>query len=178
MLIQAAWSDAVVEESNLSVQIAALRKLLGPQPDGSEWIATIPRAGYRFVGTVHVVVPALDGGSPVASQPDLRERPSIVVLPFANVSGNKEQEYLADGITEDIITALRRFRWFRVIGRNSSFVYKGKSVDSKHVARDLGVRYVLVTQDVERRRARDSEISGKRCVRSQLPAGVVAGVPV
>jgi TolB-like protein len=143
VLMQAAWSDAVVEESNLSVQIAALRKLLGPQPDGSEWITTIPRAGYRFVGSVHVVVPALDGASPVASQPDLRERPSIVVLPFANVSGDKEQEYLADGITEDIITALSRFRWFRVIGRNSSFVYKGKSVDSKHVARDLGVRYVL-----------------------------------
>jgi TolB-like protein len=141
-LMQAAWFDAIVEESNLSVQIAALRKLLGPQPDGSEWIATIPRAGYRFVGTVQVV-PAIDSASPAAGQPDLRERPSIAVLPFANISGDKEQEYLADGITEDIVTALTRFRWFRVIGRNSSFVYKGKSVDSKQVARELGVRYVL-----------------------------------
>jgi TolB-like protein len=143
-LMQAAWSDAIVEESNLSVQIAALRKLLGPQPDGSEWIATVPRAGYRFVGSVYVLDPAVDGASPAAGQPaDLPERPSIVVLPFANISGDKEQEYLADGITEDIITALTRFRWFRVIGRNSSFVFKGKSVDSKQVARELGVRYML-----------------------------------
>jgi TolB-like protein len=143
-LMQAAWSDAIVEESNLSVQIAALRKLLGPQPNGSEWIATVPRAGYRFVGTVQVLDPGMDGAPPAARQPtDLAERPSIMVLPFANISGDKEQEYLADGITEDIITALTRFRWFRVIGRNSSFVYKGKSVDSKQVARELGVRYVL-----------------------------------
>jgi TolB-like protein len=143
-LMEAAWSDAIVEESNLSVQIATLRKLLGPQPDGSDWIATVPRAGYRFVGSVRVPEPAAGGASPAAGQPaDLPERPSIVVLPFANVSGDKEQEYLADGITEDIITALTRFRWFRVIGRNSSFVYKGKSVDSKQVARELGVHYVL-----------------------------------
>jgi TolB-like protein len=143
-LMQAAWSDAIVEESNLSVQIAAVRKLLGPQPDGSEWIATVPRAGYRFVGSVHVLDSVVDSASPAAGQrADLPERPSIVVLPFANVSGDKEQEYLADGITEDIITALTRFRWFRVIGRNSSFVYKGKSVDSKKVAHELGVRYVL-----------------------------------
>lgn len=144
-LMQAAWSDAVVEESNLPVQIAALRKLLGPQPDGSEWIATVPRAGYRFVGSVHVpddlaVASVLAAAGRAA---DLRERPSIVVLPFANVSGDREQEYLADGITEDIIIALTRFRWFRVIGRNSSFVYKSQPVDSRHVARDLGVRYVL-----------------------------------
>lgn len=143
-LMQAAWSDAIVEESNLSVQIAALRKLLGPQPDGSEWIATVPRAGYRFVGSVHVLDTAEERASPEAGQPaDLTERPSIVVLPFANISGDKEQEYLADGITEDIITALTRFRWFRVIGRNSSFVYKGRSIDSKQVASELGVRYVL-----------------------------------
>jgi TolB-like protein len=143
-LMQAAWSDAIVEESNLSVQIAAVRKLLGPQPDGSEWIATVPRAGYRFVGSVHVLDFVVDSASPAAGQrADQPERPSIVVLPFANVSGDKEQEYLADGITEDIITALTRFRWFRVIGRNSSFVYKGKSADSKQVAHELGVRYVL-----------------------------------
>ncbi|TIR44674.1 MAG: transcriptional regulator, partial [Mesorhizobium sp.] len=69
----------------------------------------------------------------------LSERPSIAVLPFANVSGDREQAYLADGITEDTITALTKFRWFRVIGRNSSFVYKDKTVDSKQVARELGV---------------------------------------
>jgi TolB-like protein len=143
-LMQAAWSDAVVEEGNLSVQIAALRKLLGPQPDGTNWIATVARGGYRFAGSLHAVTPAepqtMRGAGEPASSP---EKTSIVVLPFVNVSGDKKQDYLIDGITEDIITALTRFRWFRVIGRNSSFVYKARPVDTKQIARQLGVRYVL-----------------------------------
>src|SRR5262249_29870567 len=73
----------------------------------------------------------------------LPERPSIAVLPFNNVSGDPEQDYFVDGITEDIITALSKWRWFLVIARNSTFAYKGKSVDLKEVGRDLGVRYVL-----------------------------------
>jgi adenylate cyclase len=75
--------------------------------------------------------------------PQLPDRPSIAVLPFANISGDPEQEYFADGIAEDVITALSKFRWFFVIARNSTFTYKGKSVDVKTVAQDLGVRYVL-----------------------------------
>jgi adenylate cyclase len=71
------------------------------------------------------------------------DRPSIAVLPFNNVSGDPEQEYFVDGITEDIITALSKWRWFLVIARNSTFAYKGKSVGLKEVGRDLGVRYVL-----------------------------------
>jgi len=71
------------------------------------------------------------------------DRPSIAVLPFANMSGDAEQEYFADGITEDIITALSKLRWLFVIARNSSFIYKGKAVDVKRAARELGVRYVL-----------------------------------
>ncbi len=71
------------------------------------------------------------------------EKPSIAVLPFANMSGDPEQEYFADGISEDIITGLSKLRWFFVIARNSSFAYKGKSDDIKRVARELGVRYVL-----------------------------------
>jgi adenylate cyclase len=71
------------------------------------------------------------------------ERPSIAVLPFANMSGDSEQEYFADGITEDIITGLSKLRWFFVIARNSSFTYKGKAVDVKRAARELGVRYIL-----------------------------------
>src|ERR1700694_3774517 len=141
-LMQAAWGDTAVEESNLSVQIAALRKQLGPTGDGGDWIRTIPRVGYRFVG-----LPAqasTEGIAETNSPPIEREhRPSIVVLPFANLSGEKEQEYLADGITEDIITALTRFRWFFVIARNSSFAYKGKSLDAKQLSHELGVRYLL-----------------------------------
>jgi TolB-like protein len=73
----------------------------------------------------------------------LPDKPSIAVLPFTNMSSDPEQGYLADGITEDIITALSRLRWFLVIARNSTFVYKGRSVDVKEVGRELGVRYVL-----------------------------------
>src|SRR6516162_8499624 len=73
----------------------------------------------------------------------LSDRSSIAVIPFNNISGDPEQEYFVDGITEDIITALSKWRWFLVIARNSTFAYKGKSVDLKEVGRDLGVRYVL-----------------------------------
>jgi adenylate cyclase len=73
----------------------------------------------------------------------LPDKPSIAVLPFQNMSGDPEQEYFADGMVEDIITALSQVKWFFVIARNSSFTYKGRPVDVKHVARDLGVRYVL-----------------------------------
>src|SRR6516162_4200413 len=73
----------------------------------------------------------------------LPDRPSIAVLPFANLSGEPEQEYFADGMAEEIITALSRIRWLFVIARNSSFMYKGQAVDVKQVGRELGVRYVL-----------------------------------
>ena len=73
----------------------------------------------------------------------LPDKPSIAVLPFSNMSGDPEQEYFADGITEDIITALSHHRWFFVIARNSSFVYKGRAIDVKQVSRELGVRYLL-----------------------------------
>ena len=75
--------------------------------------------------------------------PVLPDKPSIAVLPFANMSGDVQQEYFADGVSEHIITALSKLRWFFVIARNSSFVYKGKMIDVKHVGRELGVRYVL-----------------------------------
>jgi adenylate cyclase len=81
-------------------------------------------------------------GKPQANLKPL-DRPSIAVLPFTNMSGDPEQDYLSDGIAEDIITALARLRWLFVIARNSSFAYKGKAVDVRHVAQELGVRYVL-----------------------------------
>ena len=75
--------------------------------------------------------------------PPLPKKPSIVVLAFTNMSGDPEQEYFADGIVEEIITALSRIRWLFVIARNSSFTYKGKAIDIKQVGRELGVRYIL-----------------------------------
>ena len=80
---------------------------------------------------------------PEADPLALPDKPSIAVLPFENMSGDPEQEYFADGMMEDIITALSKFRWFFVIARNSTFVYKGQAVDIKQVGRELGVRYVL-----------------------------------
>jgi adenylate cyclase len=90
----------------------------------------------------------LDGAEPASADPPaeplaLPDKPSIAVLPFTNLSGDSEQEYLADGITEDVITALAKNRWFFVIDRNSTFTYKGQTPDTKQVARELGVRYVL-----------------------------------
>jgi len=81
-----------------------------------------------------------EGSAPLLTLPD---KPSIAVLPFANMSGDPEQEYFADGMVEEIITALSRIRWLFVIARNSSFTYKGQSVDVKQIGRELGVRYVL-----------------------------------
>jgi hypothetical protein len=79
----------------------------------------------------------------VADQPPVAEQPSLAVLPFLNLSGDREQEYFADGMVEKITTALARVRWLSVVARNSSFTYKGRNVDLKQVGRELGVRYVL-----------------------------------
>jgi TolB-like protein len=97
----------------------------------------------RPVRVYRVRTAGATGKSPSAPALPLPDKPSIAVLPFANMSGDPEQEYFADGMVEEIITALSRIRWLFVIARNSSFTYKGKSVDVKQVARELGVRYVL-----------------------------------
>src|SRR5215813_2075052 len=123
-LIEAAWSGLAVEESNLTVQIAALRRALGEEPGGERWIETLPRRGYRFVGPVRIgdhgniaAVPEV-ANSPVAAVAPvltLPAQPSIAVLPFQNMSDEPEQEYFADGMVEEIITALSRFRSLFVI---------------------------------------------------------------
>ena len=100
-----------------------------------------PVRAYRAVLAENTKRPSIL--SDTAAPRRLPDRPSIAVLPFTNVSGDPEQEYFVDGITEDIITALSKWRWFLVIARNSTFAYKGKPVDLKEVGRDLGVRYVL-----------------------------------
>src|SRR3984893_15749140 len=101
----------------------------------------------RPVRAYRILLAERAGGTPIppetAAPRPLPDRPSIAVLPFKNVSGDPEQEYFVDGITEDIITALSKWRWFLVIARNSTFAYKGKSLGLKEVSRDLGVRYVL-----------------------------------
>src|SRR6185369_11187726 len=96
---------------------------------------------------------------PTDAPPALPDKPSIAVLPFQNMSGDPEQEYFADGMVEDIITALSRIRWLFVIARNSSFTYKGEAVDVKQVSRELGVRYVL--EGSVRRAANRVRITGQ-----------------
>ena len=163
-LIDAAWPNLVVEDSNLVVQIASLRRVLGEESGGERWIETLPRRGYRFVGPAEIGIGDQGSGeqgigeqgrisdAPRAAEPPLAAdattltlpaQPSIAVLPFQNMSGDPEQEHFADGMVEELITALSRFRSLFVIARNSSFTYKGRSVDIKQVGRELGVRYVL-----------------------------------
>jgi TolB-like protein len=138
-LIASVWGGRVVSDSTLTSRINAARKAIGDSGDGQKLIRTIARKGIRFVGTLR------DERSAFAITPifPLPDRPAIAVLPFTNMSGEPEQEYFSDGISEDIITALSKLRWFFVIARNSSFIYKGKAVHMKQVADELGVGYVV-----------------------------------
>lgn len=113
---------------------------------GEQAVKNIARpVGVHRIQLGEVVGPTIakSAGAQPRTEPAGYDRPTIAVLPFANMSGDPEQEYFADGISEDIITGLSKLRWFFVIARNSSFTYKGKAVDIKRVARELGVRYVL-----------------------------------
>jgi TolB-like protein/tetratricopeptide (TPR) repeat protein len=153
-LLDAVWSGRIVSESTLTSRINAARRALDDSGDGQRLIRTIARKGFRFVGTVQAPPEGIAStGGTAPSAPDVEaagardpaspDRPAIAVLPFANMSGEAEQEYFSDGISEDIITALSRLRWFLVIARNSSFVYKGRAVHIRQVAEELGVRYVV-----------------------------------
>ncbi len=153
-LIASVWGGRIVSDSTLTSRINAARKAVGDSGEEQKLIRTIARKGLRFVGAVRTrsdeAAPAHAAGPPAdelheKSRPALpsSERPAIAVLPFVNMSGDPEQEYFSDGITEDIITALSKLRWFFVIARNSSFIYKGKAVHMKQVAEELGVGYVV-----------------------------------
>ena len=118
-----------------------MAEVRAPQPDGAD--------------PTHAVDPQSNPACEERSQPalPLPDRPAIAVLPFLNMSGDPEQEYFSDGISEDIVTALSKLRWFFVIARNSSFLYKGRAVQLTQIAKDLGVGYVVdgsVRKDGER----------------------------
>jgi len=160
-LIDAIWQGRIVSETALSTRISTARRALGDSGDDQSLIRTIYKRGFRFVGEVveYVSTPdAIAGGLGRSPQPadsngpkllpdaeplPLPDKPSIAVLPFQNMSRDPDQEYFADGLTEDIITGLSRQRWFFVIARNSTFTYKSQAIDVRDVARQLGVRYVL-----------------------------------
>ena len=148
-LIESVWGGRIVSESTLTSHINAVRKAVGDSGEEQNLIRTIARKGFRFVGDISEERPAVTAKSSPAGQADpkralpLPDKPSIAVLPFQNLSGDPEQDYFADGVVEDIITALSRMRWLFVIARNSNFTYKGRAVDVKQVGRESGVRYVL-----------------------------------
>ncbi|MET4388769.1 TolB-like protein/cytochrome c-type biogenesis protein CcmH/NrfG [Bradyrhizobium sp. F1.4.3] len=146
-LIDKIWHGRSVSESTLTSRINAARKAVGDNGASQAVIRTIARKGFRFVGDVQTQLRAVapEPGRFVQTQAALAlpDRPAIAVLPFTNMSGDREQDYFSDGISEDIITALSKLRWFFVVARNSSFVYKGRAVHMHEVARELGVRYVV-----------------------------------
>jgi adenylate cyclase len=141
-LIEAVWGGRIVSESTLASRINAVRAAIGDTGEAQRLLRTLPRRGVRFVGSISQPASA-DTVPATAVSPGVQHRPAIAVLPFANMSGDADQEYFADGITEDIITALSKWRWFDVIARNSSFAYKGRNVDARQIGRELGVHYVL-----------------------------------
>lgn len=146
-LLATVWHGRIVSESAVFNRINAARSAVGDTGEEQRLIKTLPRKGLRFVGEVREDEAAATTGShasPRASSAlSLPDRPSIAVLPFTNMSGDPQQDYFADGLSEDLITGLARIRWLFVIARNSAFVYKDRAVHVSQVSRELGVRYVL-----------------------------------
>jgi TolB-like protein len=159
-LLTSVWSGRIVSESALFNRLNAARSAIGDTGARQRLIKTLPRKGVRFVGEVREdegpsgddVEPGPQGRGARTTDTAARaesfalplpDRPSIAVLPFANLSGDSDQEHFADGITDDLITGLARIRWLFVIARNSAFAYKARAIDVKQVSRELGVRYVL-----------------------------------
>jgi TolB-like protein/tetratricopeptide (TPR) repeat protein len=148
-LINAIWNGRIVSDGALTTRLNVARSAIGDSGEEQRLIKTLPRKGFRFVATVleaqgpgcaAVTDNRIEPPKPALALPD---KPSIAVLPFQNMSDDPGQDYFADGMVDDIITALSRFKLLFVIARNSSFTYKGRAVDIKQVGRELGVRYIL-----------------------------------
>ncbi len=148
-LIAGVWNGRIVSDAALTTRINAARSAIGDTGEKQQLIKTLPRKGFRFVGTVQEAQrPAVE---PVGSAAHSRSttpspsapRLSIVVLPFANIGGDPEQDYFVDGVTESLTTDLSRIGGSFVIGRHTAFTYKGKAVDLKQIGRELNIRYVL-----------------------------------
>jgi adenylate cyclase len=144
----AARLEAVAEPGGICVSARALEDIegkldIGFEDAGEQRLKNIARPVRAYRISLAEMARAPSKPPDTALRPLPTDRPSIAVMPFKNVSGDPEQEYFVDGITEDIITALSKWRWFLVISRNSTFAYKAKSVDLRQIRRDLDVRYVL-----------------------------------
>jgi TolB-like protein len=141
-LLDQVWKDVVVSHDSVYAAVAALRRTLGDDSKKPTYIANVARRGYRLIAPVSPwEEPPSDRSVSSAATP--RDKPSIVVLPFLNLSGDPAQEYFSDGITEDIITELSRWRGLAVRSRSASFRYRGVAVDMQQVARELDVRFFV-----------------------------------
>ena len=148
-IIQAIWKGRAISDTALTTRLNAVRTAIGDSGESQRLIKTLPRRGFRFVGQIQKPpeTAGIDAAGNAGESPpqalELPDKPSIAILPFSNLSSDPEQDYFADGIVDEIITALSRFKSVFVIARNSSFTYKGRAVDLKQVGRELGVRYLL-----------------------------------
>ena len=149
-LISAVWNGRIVSDAALTTRLNAARNAIGDTGEKQRLIKTLPRKGFRFVGTVQEAQrPAIAPVGSADRTATRRRRPvsaphlSIVVLPFANIGDDPEQAYFVDGVTESLTTDLSRISGSFVIGRHTAFTYKGKAVDVKQIGRELNVRYVL-----------------------------------
>lgn len=140
-LMNAAWQSRDVEESNLAVQIAALRKCIGRSRTGDDWIVTVQRIGYQFVDIDRETTEPNKATSATGTASD--GRPSLAVLPFISVSEHPEQSDLGEALSGDIISELTRWRLLAVRSRGASSRFRGLAVDSREVARELNVQYVV-----------------------------------
>jgi adenylate cyclase len=159
-LIASVWGGRIVSDAALSTCLNAVRAAIGDNGDEQRLIKTLPRKGVRFVGEVTELASGVTP-PPIQSQAltalALLDKPSVAVLPFATIGNVPAHEYLAEGVADDIITALTRFPDLFVIARNSSFQYKGRPADVRQIGRELGVRYVL--EGSLRRRGGDVRIT-------------------
>jgi TolB-like protein/Tfp pilus assembly protein PilF len=144
-IIDVVWCRSAIEEANLTVQISMLRRVLDRGHEQNSCIQTVPGRGYRFVAPVMRVDANAHSAMQTIAHGDEHSRPrlSIVVLPFTNLSDDREEQYFADGITEDLTSDLSRLENMFVISRNTAFTYRNKPIDTRQIGRELGVRYVL-----------------------------------
>ncbi|HEY7230885.1 MAG TPA: winged helix-turn-helix domain-containing tetratricopeptide repeat protein [Pseudolabrys sp.] len=144
-LIASVWGGRIVSESTLTSRINGVRRAIGDTGKRQSSIRTFARKGFRFIAPVQIEKQETEAHSKTDSATlALPRKPSIAVLPFTNLSSKTEDDSFADGVTEEIITALSRVRWFFVIARGSTLAYRSGHVDPNDVARELGVRYILM----------------------------------